>query len=750
MVFQLLISAWTPIYILFIIITLGVGLGSILYAIILIRKIKKMAEGTDKMKEIAKAIRVGAKAYLKRQYKTIAIIGAVLAIILLLVIDLIQWLQGQLSIIFISFIVGMICSMVSGYIAMYTATLSNVRTANKVREEGIESGLTVAFNGGMVMGLCVVGLSLLSVLLMYIILSLVTPVIPPAVIASLGYPDLAAFQVKQIEGSIIGLAFGASFAALFAQLGGGIYTKAADVGADLVGKIEAGIPEDDPRNPGVIADNVGDNVGDIAGRGADLFESATGENIATMVLAITIFAAFGESPWRILAMLFPLVARSFGIIGSIVGKFFVRGKDVSDPWKLLSRGLYATTFIAGTFMVLITLLMFPLPYFWFYFGAIAIGLGASVLIGVITLYYTSDKYRPVRNLSEACYTGTATNIISGLSVGLESTALPIIVIAGAILGSFALGAAAPVVTTILATILGGSTIIFDPFSSGIWGTALATIGMLSTCVMVLALDGYGPITDNAGGIVEMSGLPESVRNQTDILDATGNTTKAITKGYAVASAALAAFILFEAFLQIAVLEEKDVSIALPQVMVGILLGGLVVFLFAGFAMRAVGNAAGEMIEEIRRQFREIPGLRQGEKGVLPDYASCVDISTKSSLKEMIIPGSICIVSPIVVGLILGNVGLGGFLMGATITGVLMALFLNTGGAAFDNAKKLRKTKRDKTDSASVDAYNAAVCGDTVGDPMKDTAGPSIHVLIKLVGTISLQFAVLFAILPWFL
>ncbi|MHA1145159.1 MAG: sodium-translocating pyrophosphatase [Candidatus Helarchaeota archaeon] len=743
MAFELLFSTLFPVYLIFILITSIAGGGAIAFAVYIIIKLRGMAEGTEKMKEIAEAIRVGAKAYLNRQYKTILIIGAILAVVLMLVIDLPRWLTGDLSVIFVSFIIGMLCSLVSGYIAMYTATLSNVRTANKVREEGLESGLRVAFDGGLVMGLCVVGLSLLSVLIMFLVLSGLTPTIDPTVAVNLGFADVAEFQAKQIEGSIIGLAFGASFAALFAQLGGGIYTKAADVGADLVGKIEAGIPEDDPRNPGTIADNVGDNVGDIAGRGADLFESATGENIATMVLAITVFATFQGvwAPYRILAMLFPLVARGFGIAGSIIGKFFVRGKDISDPWKILSKGLYATTIICGGLMVPVCLLMFPLNYFGFYFGAVLIGLGGSVLIGLITLFYTNENYRPVREISESSTTGTATNIISGLAVGLESTALPILVMVASILASYMLGFAAPIVAFYV-----GVPVILDPFLSGIWGTALATIGMLATCVMILALDGYGPITDNAGGIVEMSELPEDVREQTDKLDACGNTTKALTKGYAVASAALAAFILFEAFLTIANLSHLEVSIAFPQVTMGILLGGLIVFLFSSFAMRAVGNAAGEMIKEIRRQFREIPGLREGKEGVKPDYASCVDISTKSSLKQMILPGSLCVASPIIVGLILGNDGLGGFLMGVTIAGILMALFLNTGGAAFDNAKKLRKTLKDKDKPETIEAFNAAVCGDTVGDPMKDTAGPSIHVLIKLTGTISLQFAVLFALI----
>ena len=739
MAFELLYNtASLGIYVLFIIITVSIATASLLFAYLIIRKIKGMSEGTEKMKEIAKAIRDGANTYLKRQYRTILIIGVILTVVLFFAIDLGNWLRSFPTFIFLAFFIGMICSLASGWISMYTATLSNVRTTNQVKENGLKEGLDVAFNGGMVMGLCVVGLSLLAVIIMYIIFSLVTP--SPALIPAT-YVDLAEFQAKNIEGSIIGLAFGASFAALFAQLGGGIYTKAADVGADLVGKVEAGIPEDDPRNPGVIADNVGDCVGDIAGRGADLFESATGENIATMVLAITIFATVPD-PFRILAMLFPLVARGFGIIGSIIGRFFVRGKDVDNPWKILSKGLYWTTVICGGFMA-IACLIFPLPLYWFYFGCVLIGLIASVLIGVITLYYTDEGYRPVQCICDASETGTATNIIAGLSMGLESTALPVVVIAISILGSYALGYFAPVI------VLGTAVTVEMAFLSGIWGTALATIGMLSTCVMILALDGYGPITDNAGGIAEMANLDESVREKTDKLDACGNTTKALTKGYAIASAALAAFILFEAFLQISGLTHLQQSIALPNVTVGILLGGLLVFVFASFAMRAVGNAAGDMIKEIRRQFAEIPGLREGKEGVVPDYVSCIDISTKSSLREMVLPGSLCVVVPIAVGFILGNDGLGGLLMGTTIVGILMALFLNTGGAAFDNAKKLRKTMKDKDKPETIEAFNAAVCGDTLGDPMKDTAGPSIHVLIKLVGTISLQFAVLFAILPWF-
>ncbi len=734
MAFDLLFNAsYIGIYLIFIIFTISMRAVSLGFAYYIIQKIRHIPEGTEKMKEIAKAIREGANTYLYRQYRTILIIGVIIFCILLGVIDVPHFLEGTPTLISVSFFIGMLCSLASGWIAMYTATLSNVRTTYMVKEKSLEEGLGVAFDGGMVMGLCVVGLSLFAVIIMYLIFSATLPTTGGMTITD---------QARLLEGSIIGLAFGASFAALFAQLGGGIYTKAADVGADLAGKVEAGIPEDDPRNAGVIADNVGDCVGDIAGRGADLFESATGENIATMVLAITIFATF-QGPWRILAMLFPLVARGFGILGAIIGKYFVKGKDIENPWKILSKGLYATTIVCSVLMIFVCLFMYPTLYFGFYYGCVLIGLVASVLIGIITLYYTNEEYRPVRCISEASETGHATNVITGLSMGLESTALPVVVIAISLLGSYTLGYFAPI-NLAPADVIANPDL---PFLSGIWGTALATIGMLASCVMILALDGYGPITDNAGGIAEMAELDESVRDKTDRLDACGNTTKALTKGYAIASAALAAFILFEAFLTIANLDHAVESIAFPKVTVGILLGGLLVFVFTSFAMRAVGNAAGEMITEIRRQFNEIPGLREGKAGVKPDYNKCIDISTKSSLKEMVLPGSLCVVVPIVIGLLMGNDGLGGLLMGTTITGILMALFLNTGGAAFDNAKKLRKTLKDKTKPETIDAFNAAVCGDTIGDPMKDTAGPSLHVLIKLVGTISLQFAVLFAVLP---
>ncbi|MFX1295279.1 MAG: sodium-translocating pyrophosphatase [Promethearchaeota archaeon] len=716
----------------FIIIVLIVAIASIGFALYLVFKIKSLPEGTSEMKKVANYIKEGAKTYLKRQYKTIIIIGLILSVVLALGIDYaLHWRIGEFSFVFGAFLIGMGCSLLSGYISMYTATNANVRTANKVREEGMSGALKVAFNGGLVMGLAVVGLSLLSVLIM---IFLISPFINDLIL---------------LEGSIIGLAFGASLAALFAQLGGGIYTKAADVGADLVGKVEAGIPEDDPHNPGVIADNVGDNVGDIAGRGADLFESITGETIATMVLAIMLFIVAPER-YKILAVLFPLVAHACGLFATILGRYFVRGKDKDDPWNILVKGLYATVIINAGLFLIICLIMFEGVAAWYFYGAAICGLIAAVLIGLVTLYYTSEKYRPVKSISEACETGPATCVITGMSIGLESTALPILIIAGALFGSFYLGTLGGQILADLPLSPYGT---FNAFDGGVFATALATMGMLSICAIVLSLDGFGPIADNAGGIVEMAQLEDEVRNETDRLDSCGNTTKAYTKGYAIGSAALAAILLFEAYLKLAdaayftvnAPDHLQFGLEIPHIIIGLLIGGLIVFLFTAYAMRAVGNAAQNMITEIRRQFREIPGLKEGRDGVTPDYARCIDISTKASLKQMVLPGSLVIITPIIIGALFGALGVGGFLMGCTITGIIMALYLNNGGAAFDNSKKLRKKSRDKTRPKTIEAYNAAVCGDTIGDPMKDTAGPSIHILIKLVGTISLQFAALFGI-----
>ncbi|MFX1295280.1 MAG: sodium-translocating pyrophosphatase [Promethearchaeota archaeon] len=717
-------------YTAFIIIILVIAIGSIAFALYLTIKVSRLPEGTPKMKEIAAYIREGAKAYLKRQFKTILIIGIIITVVLAIGIDyVIHWRVGNFSMVFGSFLIGMGCSLIAGYIAMYTATNANVRTTNKIKEEGISKALKLAFNGGMVMGLAVVGLSLLAVTIMFLIVSAVVPSDPAGVIL--------------IEGNIVGLAFGASFAALFALLGGGIYTKAADVGTDLVGKIETGIPEDDPRNPGVIADNVGDNVGDIAGRGADLFESITGQNIATIVLAIILFiVADGtlDEPYDLYALLFPLTACAIGLVATIIGRYFVRGKDTEEPWNILVKGLYATTIISAGFLLIICLLMFQGigAAVWLFYGSAILGLIASLVIGIVTMYYTSDNYRPVKSISKATESGPATTTIAGLSIGFESTGLPVIIVIIAVLGSYFLGYTA-----------GGITGVISQEGGGIFGTALAALGLFSICGMVLSLDGYGPIVDNAGGIAEMAELESNVRDETDRLDACGNTTKAYTKGYAIATVALAAILLFEAYSEVVKrVSTVNFSLSNPLILTGLLIGALLVFVFTAFALRAVGYSAQDMIEEIRRQFREIPGLKEGREGVKPDYTSCVDISTISALKHMVLPGIIVIVTPLIVGFTMGAEAIAGLLIGSIITGIMMALFLNTGGGALDNAKKFRKKIRDKSKTASIEAYNAAIQGDLVGDPMKDTAGPSINVLLTLVLSLCLQFATLFALISW--
>jgi K(+)-stimulated pyrophosphate-energized sodium pump len=515
---------------------------------------------------------------------------------------------------------------------------------------------------------------------------------------------------------IVGFGFGASFVALFAQLGGGIYTKAADVGADLVGKVEAGIPEDDARNPAVIADLVGDNVGDCAGRGADLFESTAAENIGAMILGIALFPVFG-----IAGIIFPLVARAFGLIASIIGIFSVKAKENEDPMKALNRGYYLTTILA-------TLGLFGATYYllhahWVYlFLAGVVGIVTSQIFVHLTQYYTEYKYRPVRDIAEASQTGPATNIITGFAVGLESATLPVIVISAAIAGSYYLGK--------LTGIDGG----------GLYGTAVATMGMLATAAYILAMDNFGPITDNAGGIIEMSGAPEETRKKTDMLDAVGNTTKALTKGYAVGSAALAAFLLFSAYLQEAHLTAVDLS--KPLVFIGGLLGAMLVFWFSALAIKAVGKAAYYIINDVRAQFKENPGIMAGTSK--PDYGRCVDIATRGALKQMILPGVVAVIVPTAVGFILGPEAVGATLMVGTIAGVILALVLNTGGGAWDNAKKYIET--GVLGGKGSDAHKAAVVGDTVGDPFKDTAGPSLHVLIKLLSTLTLVLAPMF--LAW--
>ncbi|NLT36957.1 MAG: sodium-translocating pyrophosphatase [Methanomassiliicoccus sp.] len=712
------------------------GVIGLLVAGLLTRHIFKKDTGTPEMKFIGDAIREGAMAYLARQYKTIAIISVILGIIIMI------GLRFEVG---VAFLLGAFFSALSGYIGMYVAVNSNIRTASGARRT-LNEALQTSFRGGAVSGIAVVVLSLLGVAGLFFIYLFFVVAEPTS--APTGY-DLESWHVVETLNLAVGYAFGASFAALFAQLGGGIYTKAADVGADLVGKVEAGIPEDDPRNPAVIADLVGDNVGDCAGRGADLFESTAAENIGAMILGAAIFGLTGNIDW----VFFPLVVRAFGLLASLVGIMMVKLKNEDEePMAALNRGYYVSAIIGAIGFYFISQEMLGA---WQFFVCGVIGIALSIAIVFITQYYTAGEYRPVREIAKASETGPATNIITGFSIGLETTALPIIAIAISLLASYFLGQDAA------ATVLGVS----DPsansqFIFGLFGTAVATMGMLATAAFVLAMDTFGPITDNAGGITEMSKQPEDVRRRTDRLDAVGNTTKALTKGYAMGSAALAAYLLFAAYFQeVAVKLNVDllsifvVDIAQPPVFVAALIGGMLVFFFTSLAIRAVGKAAYDMINEVRRQFKEKPGILAGTEK--PDYAQCVDISTVGALKAMVLPGILPVVVPIAVGLIwryaypdptqqIAVQAVGAFLMVATIVGILMATLLNNGGGAWDNAKKYVETGHHGGKKSP--AHAAAVVGDTVGDPFKDTAGPSLHVLVKLLSTITLVFAGLFIIM----
>jgi K(+)-stimulated pyrophosphate-energized sodium pump len=650
-----------------------VGVVALLFAFYKASSINKVSPGNDRMKEIATYIQEGAMAFLSRQYKSLGIFVAVLFVILAVVIGLTTA---------ITFIFGALFSIMAGFFGMRVATKANVRTANAAMESGMTKALNVAFSGGAVMGMSVVGLGLLGIGVSYIVFR------DPAIITGFG--------------------LGASSIALFARVGGGIYTKAADVGADLVGKVEAGIPEDDPRNPAVIADNVGDNVGDVAGMGADLFESYVGAIVSAVTLGLI---AYGES-----GVFFAFGLSAVGILASIVGVFFVRGDG--DPQKSLDKGTLVSsllTMIVGALLSIMILGSFQ-P-----FVAIIAGLVVGLTIAKITEYFTSADYNPVKRIAKESETGASTNIIGGLSVGMMSTALPIIVIAiGILVAYFVSGGAA------------------EP-AKGLYGIALAAVGMLSTAGMTIAVDAYGPIADNAGGIAEMCKLPEDVRKITDKLDSVGNTTAAIGKGFAIGSAALTALALFSSYTQAVQLTAIDLT--KPAVIAGLLIGGMLPFLFAALTMDAVGKAAFSMIEEVRRQFKEIPGIMEGT--TTPEYATCVDISTKAALKEMIVPGLLAVVVPVLIGLLLGAEALGGLLAGALVTGVLMAIFMSNAGGAWDNAKKY--IEEGHHGGKGSEAHKAAVTGDTVGDPFKDTSGPSLNILIKLMTIVSLVFAQMFVL-----
>ncbi len=680
---------------------------------VLARSLLASDAGTSAMHVVYSAIKEGAEAFMRRQYRTIAMLAIVTAV---LVYGLYAFVRsasaedpaspGMMALATAAaFAFGAFCSGVAGVLGMWVAIRTNVRVA-AAATNSTSSALKVALRGGAVAGLVVPAMSLAGVSTVFIALRLFGVSAEHAPLLAIGY------------------GFGASFVALFAQLGGGIYTKAADVGADLVGKVEAGIPEDDPRNPAVVADLVGDNVGDCAGRGADLFESIAAENIGAMILGIALFGTFGSH-----GVLFPLVAAAIGLLASVIGVYSVSMKEEEDPMRALNRGFYVTAALAtvGLFFVCKFLLAPGAPDVWMkFFWCALIGVATSFGFVLVTQYYTEHRYRPVRSIAEQSVTGPATNIIAGLAVGLESTALPVLMISAAILASYAVGA-----NTGLP-------------SAGLFGTAVATIGMLSTAGYILAMDNFGPITDNAGGICEMSGAPKGIRERTDRLDAAGNTTKALTKGYALGSAGLAAFLLFSAYID-AVKSYggsiDSVDISNPAVFVGGMLGATLVFLFAATAIRAVGHAASVVIDEVRRQFREKPGILAGTDR--PDYAACVDIVTLSALRRMVVPGVLAVGGPITAALLFRTLPIGAeavaaFLMIGTVAGILVATLLNNGGGAWDNAKKY--IELGSHGGKGSDAHKAAVIGDTVGDPFKDTAGPSIHVLIKLLATIMLVMA----------
>jgi K(+)-stimulated pyrophosphate-energized sodium pump len=728
-------------------VALVVGFLALVAALLLARAVIASDTGTPEMRAISDAIREGAEAFLRRQYMTIGAIALVLAVLVFFGYKLSPRTSPYALKTVVSFLVGAVCSALAGYTGMYCSIRANIRTASAARSS-LNKALQMALRGGAVTGLVVVALFLFF--------------------GGLEHPQEVPYQ-------LVGFGFGASLVALFAQLGGGIYTKAADVGADLVGKVEAGIPEDDPRNPAVIADLVGDNVGDCAGRGADLFESTAAENVGAMILGAALYPVFGVK-----GILFPLIVHAINLIASTVGVFVVKTREDEDPMHALNKGFYVTSALAlaGFAGAVYTMLNGPQVQPLWLLGCGVIGLATAFLFVWITEYYTEAKFRPVQSIVEASLTGPATNIISGLAVGMETPAMPVVVISAALLLSYYFGVQG------LAGVVG-----ISDYAKGIYGTAIATMGMLSCAAYILAMDTFGPITDNAGGIIEMSHQPEGIRERTDKLDSAGNTTKALTKGYAIGSASLAAFLLFSAYLEEikTIVTSKvalaggympagwsftNINLAQIPVFVGALLGAMLTYLFSSLAIKAVGRTAQMVVQDVRNQFKENPGIMLGTSK--PDYARCVNIVTGAALREMVVPGLLAVGLPVAVGLIFRNFSasyqagaaiyapgtvlpvpaiggvpvnlagaeaVAGLLMVGTIAGVLLAMLMNNGGGAWDNAKKFIETGQHGGKKS--EAHKAAVVGDTVGDPFKDTAGPSLHVLIKLLATITLVLAPLF-------
>src|ERR1700691_4891420 len=725
-------------------IAIAVGLLALVAAAVLAKIVLAGDTGTAEMQNISNAIREGAEAFLARQYKTIGIIALVLAVVVFAGYYFSPRTQDVALKTVIAFLVGAVCSGLAGFTGMYVSIRANIRTASAARSS-LNKALQAALRGGAVTGLVVVALSLLGVGALFFFFG------------GLEHPQQVPYQ-------LVGFGFGASLVALFAQLGGGIYTKAADVGADLVGKVEAGIPEDDPRNPAVIADLVGDNVGDCAGRGADIFESTAAENVGAMILGTALYPVFG-----IKGILFPLIVHAINLVASFIGVLVVHSREDQDPMDALNRGYYVTTLLALAGFA--GAVYYMLQGRWWLLSCGVVGMVTSFLFVRITEYYTETRYRPVQSIANASLTGPATNIISGLAVGMETPALPVGVISGALLLSYYFGVRGLADTNI------------SDYAKGIYGTAIATMGMLSSAAYILAMDTFGPITDNAGGIIEMSDQPHSVREKTDKLDAAGNTTKALTKGYAIGSAALAAFLLFSAYLETVhgivaqrfadahqVLDPTwsftNINLASVPVFVGALLGAMLIFLFSSLAIKSVARTAQYIIEDVRAQFRENPGIMAGTSK--PDYGRCVRIVTGAALKQMVLPGALAVLTPLAVGLVFRNLSgsfhihipgeyspilnghsidlagaeaVAALLMVGTIVGILMAMLMNNSGGAWDNAKKYIETGAHGGKRS--EAHKAAVVGDTVGDPFKDTAGPSLHVLIKLLATVTLVLAPLF-------